>query len=545
MLYIRKYLKLLVLLGCWLSTTSLYADAGKTEEMMRLEALMLEYIDSDQRDSFYLITNQLKEASLDFGNERMYYRAWGNQGIYEATWQYYDRALVVAKNMMTEAQQEGNIYGQYAAMHTEAMVLLQKQDYNAAETAFLNAVEFHRRHFPNESAGEDLQELMRIANHRKDAKAGESYARQIIKEPNVAPIHKGRALYRLSQMAFKKNDKKAFEEIYQEMMKLKQSDGISPLKPLMEVNYFIMNGQFNEAIKLADKLDPVDCAERKAVAYHRMGDDAQAFKFMQQYKQISDSIVLVSHGNIVASCYVQMNNDRMKLEKVLLERENDRWRDYFYYTLGALVFVILLVLIWKGHKLINSLKRVNKTLVYEKKDSERALVDLNELSYYESITEMPLTWPIVPNEMCDHIAETAQENCHRGVSVVFQTTLPDNFEIKTNPDALMKLLSHLLNYSARFTQKGTILLSCVEKGENVQFSVTDTSDGLGGKPTGRLVGMFSDQDNKIRYVGMNFNICQSITRLLHGRIWHDTDYDEGTRFCVEIPLNHPRSVNVV
>jgi hypothetical protein len=545
MLYIHKYLKLFVLLGCLLGTTLLYAAAGKTDEMLRLEALMLEYIDSNHRDSFYLVTDQLKKASQEYGNERLYYRAWGNQGIYEATQQYYEKALNLVKEVMADAQANGSIYGQYAALHAEAMVLLQKQDYGAAENAFLKAVDFHHRHFPNESAGEDLQELMKIANHRKDAKAGENYARQIINEPNVAPIHKGRALYRLSQMAFKKNDKEEFNRIYQEMAHLKQTDGISPLKPLMEVNNFIMNGQFDEALRLADKLDPVDCAERKAVAYHRMGDDAKAFKFMQQYKQISDSIVLVSHGNMVASCYVQMNNDRMKLEKLLLEQQNNQWRSYFYYTLAALILVILLMLIWKGGRLISSLKKSNKMLVYQKKDSERALTELNELSYYESKADVPLTWPLIPNEMCNHIADNIQEQCHRGVAVVFQTQLPDDFEIKTNPDALMKLLSHLLGYSARFTEKGTIRLACVEDGENIQFSVTDTSAGLGGKPTGRIVGMFSEQHDKIRYVGMNFNICQSITRLLHGRIWHDTEYVDGTRFFVEIPQNSQHSVNII
>ena len=53
--------------------------------------------------------------------------------------------------------------------------------------------------------------------------------------------------------------------------------------------------------------------------------------------------------------------------------------------------------------------------------------------------------------------------------------------------------------------------------------------------TFRSESMFAEHGHSVRYVGMNFNICQSITRLLHGRIWHDTEYKKGTRFCVEIP----------
>lgn len=525
--------KLLVLLSFLFCCPAVWAD--KEEKLLRLEADMLKYIVTKERDVFYSVTNKLKEASREAGDERLFYKAWGNQGIYEATQLNYTKALGIAKDVMAYARKEGSTFGEYEALHTEAMILLQKQEYDAAEKAFLDAVDYHRRHFPNESSGDDLQELMKIANHRKDAKAGELYARQILEEPNVAPIHKGRALYRLSQMAFKKNDIEEFNRIYQEMMILKQAEGISPLRPLVEVNYFIINGNFDEALRLANELEPVDCADRKAIIYHRMGDDGNAFKYMQQYKQISDSITLVSHGNIVASCYVQMNNDRLQLEQQLLERENDRLRNRIYAYVILSVFVILLFFIWRGRRMIRLLRHDHKELVYEKKDAERALTDLNELSFYESQTEMDLTQPLRINELCNRLADATQARSKKGVAVIFQTALPDDFEIKTNPDALKKLLTHLLNYSARFTYKGNIELDSSEEGNDIRFTVTDTSLGLGAKPTSHLIGMFNDQNNKIRYVGMNFNICQSITRLLHGRIWHDVNYTNGTRFCVEFP----------
>ena len=96
-------------------------------------------------------------------------------------------------------------------MHTKANISLQRQDYQAAEDGFQKAVAFFHKYFPNESAGDDLQELMKIANHRKDQKAGLKYARQILAEPNVAPIHKGRALFRISQFAFNKNNKELYD----------------------------------------------------------------------------------------------------------------------------------------------------------------------------------------------------------------------------------------------------------------------------------------------------------------------------------------------
>ena len=122
----------------------------------------------------------------------------------EATHQNYLAATEIANQIAEYAEQQNSFWGHYVAMHVKAMNALQKQDYQEAEERFLKAVEFRHRYFPKESAGDDLQELMKIANHRKDQKAGLKYAKQILAEPNVAPIHKGRALFRLSQFAFNK-----------------------------------------------------------------------------------------------------------------------------------------------------------------------------------------------------------------------------------------------------------------------------------------------------------------------------------------------------
>ena len=219
----------------------------------------------------------------------------------------------------------------------------------------------------------------------------------------------------------------------------------------------------------------------------------------------------------------------------MLKHQNDQLHSRFY-IIGGIVFIfILLFFLYKGRRVIKGLRRDNMMLNYGKKDAERAIKDLNELSFYESKAEIELTTPVKVNELCNRLTEETQKICHKSVSTVYMTSLGDDFEVKTNPDALEKLLTHLLNYASRFTYKGTIKLECVEDGDSVKFSVADTSAGLGNKSKDNFVGMFAEQDNSIRYVGMNFNICQSITRLLRGRIWHDADYTSGTRFCVEIP----------
>lgn len=535
MKYRRHFLRLIVLLCALLSTTAVSAISD--DDLMRLEADMLKYIGTNERDKFYQISNQLKEASNKAGNERLFYKSWSKQAVYEATHQNTTAALEINKELTKYAQEHDSHRGQYYALHTNGTILMQKDEYEKSEQAFLEAMKIRHQYFPKESAAEDLRELIKIATLRNNHAQARQYAYQLLSEPNLAPHHKGRTLYRLCIMAFEDNDVEEFNRIYEEMKRLMQTDGIRSVNIYTEVNYHIINGDYKQALRLADWLSPDTCAERKALIYHLMGDNEKAYEYMAQYKHIFDSLTRVTHANTVGDLYLRMNNDRLRLEREVLRHQNEKLNSQFYIAGGAFFIIILLFLIWKGRKAIKSLKYDNMMLNYGKKDAERALEDLNELSFYESKNDIPLIDTVKVNEMCNRLTGQVQQRCHKGVTTLFKTELPDELEIKTNEEALEKLLSHLLNYSARFTHKGSISLSCALDENNLRFSVIDTSAGMGNKPKEHQIGMFAEQGNSIRYVGMNFNICQSITRLLHGRIWHDNTYLGGTCFRVEIPLN--------
>ena len=319
---------IILLLLTFVSLTSTAVSSYNEKDVMRLKAHMLRLISTAEREKFYEVSNELKDICQQLGDERTFYTAWGNQADYEATRQNYAKADEIADEIAHFAAEQNSHWGNYVALHTRAATALQKQDYMAAEEAYKRAVDFRHKYFPNESAGDDLQELMKIANHRKDQKAGLMYARKILAEPNVAPIHKGRALFRLSQFAFNKNNVQQYDSIYNVLMQLKESDGIAAIEPVVEVNYEILHGNYQRALQLCQDLSPDKKAERMAVIYHLMGNNDKAYEMMAKFKKINDSIVLVSHGNVVASCYVQMNNERMKLEQKLLEDENSQLKHW-------------------------------------------------------------------------------------------------------------------------------------------------------------------------------------------------------------------------
>ena len=575
--------------------SALPAMAQDSKELMRLQSRVLQLISTNERESFAEVSELLKEESLKIGDERAFYKAWSDQAVYEATHQDYRRAEEIADVIGEYAEDQNSYWGHYTALHTKAVISLQRQDYQLAEERFLAAVAFRHKYFPGESAGDDLQELMKIANHRKDQKAGLGYARQILAEPNVAPIHKGRALYRLSQFAFNKNNKDLFDSIYNEMMALKVSDGIGTIEPVVEVNHLIINGKYEEALQLANKLSPEMRAERKALIYHRMGKDSQAYEEMAKFKKINDSIVLVSHGNVVASCYVQMNNERMKLEQRLLEDENASLKRLMVYLVVGMVILFLIIVVWQHHVRIKRLEKENARLDKERKQAEKAfdmknefianitnelraplnpiegfseilgtkeydlqpeereqlsamikdssktitkLIDeMAELSLYESKKSLPLNYTMSPNHLCRLMVDSYRASCKPGVRIFFETELSDDYQVKTNEEGVRALLKHLIENAVQYTEKGVITVALTEYGDHVRTSVTDTGIGISKELRPHVFDTFREMGPTQKLQGLGLSVCKAIVNLLGGKIWLDENYTNGSRFIFELPKN--------
>ena len=573
--------------------TSLNAMAQDHLYIMKMQSEMLRLISTDDKDKFYEVTEALKAECQKIGDERLFYTAWGNLSTYEATHQNYMKADDIANQIAEYAEGQNSYWGNYVALHVKAVNALQKQDYEEAEGGFLKAVDFRHKYFPGESAGDDLQELMKIANHRKDQKAGLKYARQILAEPNVAPIHKGRALFRLSQFAFNQNKKELYDSIYNELKALKESDGIGTIEPVVEVNYHIINGNYDEALRLCQDLSPESRAERMAVIYHRMGNNDKAYEYMAKFKKINDSIVLVSHGNVVASCYVQMNNERMKLEQKLLEEESEKWKKLFFYTLFGAVVLILAIVIWQHHMRIKRLEKENARLEKARKKAEDAfdmknefinnitnelraplnpiegfsdilgmkdmelqpdereeltqhikmsskhitkiIDELAELSLYESKKSLPNNYTISPNHLCRHMVDSMRPHCKEGVRMFFESELSDDYAVETNYEAVEALLRHLLDNAIQYTDQGVITLSITEYGDMVRTSVTDTGRGIPPERREHVFDTFRELGENVKLNGLGMPICKAIVKLLGGKIWLDPDYTEGSRFIFDLP----------
>lgn len=515
-----------MLLGCIFCAAGM--RAATSEELTSLENEMLRLINGNDREAFTRAAENLKTASLEEGDERMFYKAWGYQAIYEATNQNQQKANDICEEITKYARQEGSIYGEYMAMHTEALILLQTQDFDAQENAFIRALEFHHRHFPNEGAIEDLRELFRIAYDRGNFAKAHDIAYQVLAEPNVSPRYKFRILARLSHFVFRKNDVEEFNRLYSEMNRLSKMDDAITFHPYVKVNYLILNRDYEQALILADSLSADTCAERKAIIYERLGDYEKAYNYLTRYKEISDSIERASYNQELRDMLLRMSNNRQRMEKDLLEKENISLRYRFYAIVAIFIIMIMLFIAYLRYKFIRKLKQDNEMLRYGKEDAETTLIKLNELSLYENLMELPLNMPVSINKLCNQLATNTQKHCHIGATTIFQTEFPDDFKLLTNPEALENLLMYLLTNTSRFIKEGIIWMKCSDTEKCIRFSITGTRREHDNQTDADIY------DRTIQDPFASLNICQSISSLLHGRVWYDEEYSDGIRYIFEI-----------
>jgi hypothetical protein len=109
--------------------TSLPVKADATSEMTALQVEMLRLISTPDRETFMKVTEQLKAECQKYGDERLFYIAWGNQSTYEATHQNYQKADEIVNEINDYAEEQNSFWGHYIALHTKAVNDLQKQDY--------------------------------------------------------------------------------------------------------------------------------------------------------------------------------------------------------------------------------------------------------------------------------------------------------------------------------------------------------------------------------------------------------------------------------
>ncbi|KAK6006667.1 hypothetical protein QM012_005675 [Aureobasidium pullulans] len=179
---------------------------------------------------------------------------------------------------------------------------------------------------------------------------------------------------------------------------------------------------------------------------------------------------------------------------------------------------------------------INDILDFSKLEADKMAVYSVQLSLTQTISEV--------------VRALSYTNLERGLQTVEKLEMPSSLLVMSDPVRLHQILMNLLSNAYKFTAKGTVTIRAFIEHETedtvqVTCSVTDTGIGITEEQKKKLFQPFSQADSSTARsyggTGLGLSICKAIIeKVLHGRIWLESEIGVGTTVAFSLPFQKIR-----
>jgi len=137
----------------------------------------------------------------------------------------------------------------------------------------------------------------------------------------------------------------------------------------------------------------------------------------------------------------------------------------------------------------------------------------------------------------------------KGLSIVFDTNIEEKI-IACDPEKIERIVLNLISNAIKFTNPGgEILVSVLDKGDNVEIAVKDTGIGIDEKYLHNIFGRFYQIDKSLSRnaegSGIGLSLVKSIVELHGGKISVESKVGEGSVFKIELPARIIENLKVI
>ncbi len=163
--------------------------------------------------------------------------------------------------------------------------------------------------------------------------------------------------------------------------------------------------------------------------------------------------------------------------------------------------------------------------------------DVLNISNLDSGSEIPTDIPADATALCMKCMAKIEPHIPHGV-ILKQEMEADEFWFNTNPGHISQILFHLLRNAAKFTKEGQITLGwhTDENRKEIVFCVTDTGIGVPKDKQEFIFERFSKIDTFAQGTGLGLPIGRICAEKMGGSLTLDTEYTDGSRFVLTLPL---------
>ena len=120
--------------------------------------------------------------------------------------------------------------------------------------------------------------------------------------------------------------------------------------------------------------------------------------------------------------------------------------------------------------------------------------------------------------------------------MIMDCRVPDELTIKTNRHHLLIALTELLFNALHFTREGSVTMRVETVGDDLMFTIEDTGPGIPPDKADFIFEKFTKIDMFTEGLGRGLFLCRRVVQLMGGSLTLDTQYTDGSRFVLKLPL---------
>ncbi len=153
------------------------------------------------------------------------------------------------------------------------------------------------------------------------------------------------------------------------------------------------------------------------------------------------------------------------------------------------------------------------------------------------------------NDLINNVVATFSIRCEeKENNIVTSLPLPDNEAfIFNDPTKLRQIIANILSNAHKFTNKGTIKIGySTGKNNTMTIYINDNGIGIAKNEQVNIFERFAQANERISRLhggtGLGLAISKSLTELLGGKIWVESELNEGSTFYVSLPFTQKTKV---
>lgn len=553
------------------------------------------YQDSDEK-AFYEASRQMMDYYQKQGNTQSYYKVMLNEVLYDSEHGQSYRAIKKAGELLEIMKQKGDKHYYYIVYSALGSLYETRGNYRLANRYFTDALNNCEPKDTNALMIIYFR-LAELKADREPKKAWEYNEKFGALSKNSPQYYKMYLVFK-ANICLYLNDKQQFLKTYAEFQDYckQHADLLVFGNTLMSVVYDTFQGNYDKALNTLDAstsdFTELERCELRIKLYRMMGEEEKALEEVNRRRDLHDSL----NSNMLFESINEINTE-MGINR--LNEQATKERERWLAAVIVLLAVALGLIVWRhltrrryqarlvkknkeleialdhaqesdrmktafiehvSHEIrtplnvITGFVQIISNSAYELDDEERDQMmndiskntmeitnivnELLEMAQDESIAHYECNDDVRLNQLCQSVINQTTLLSEGRIEVTFNSQLNNQYVLRTNRQALNKILSQLLKNAVKFTEKGMVELKIRERIANggIEFSITDTGVGIAEEHQEKIFERFYKVDPFKQGLGLGLTMSRRIAELLGGTLDIDKEYKKGARFVLVLPV---------